>query len=824
MSSFGQSLRPPIETNDLRTLDKFKWQGLEMQRDSLSYWSPINQNSFTLYRPDASFSQTYSFPNDSVFWPEYNIWVCSGCQIYYNDSIFYVRRDPECAYCWDYSYNRVEWKHLFCESKLSRILDIVPSSRLVLKDGDYMEWLNEDSILQTGVTFIGFKRRAEFEGKTLRYQNDSVRWLPSPDSLLYIDSWIHLGDTLSNVSFTDSLYDRIAEKWIFSGDTISSRRDSMTINVFTSDTITSIITYSDTIYSQFSRIDTIYSQISRVDTIYSQISRADTIYSQIIRVDSIYVQGSNLKDEKVLLVDQNNGYPIYTGYLASSDFEYNYNPNGFWYFTVKDLWKAFGDTIITPENNLPVIASTYHIGDSTNIKYSLPAVDGDSLKFLRTDGHGNVYWSAPDIAYDAPPLFAGDSTMAIITLGDGTVRWGRVQPYQEPTPDPNIYADSFLVRYPMQNLVPPGGCDMDILEFNRLSNCGFGSYWWNDVWYKLKDYSYTLDSAKVWVNNNFGKWTPDIYGMHSNENIGIGVNSDDGFMLSITAQSNTTALSLKGYNDSFNQISGYSGDGTNNFSVYNNGGIYSKTSLKVGTTGTTITRTGSIAEKDIWTGTQAEYDLLTPVGTTLYFIHNGNGIFGIIFLMLLSFGSKAQNWSSVKVGSTDVNRIYKGGDIIWEKPSIPTGGQFVMKTSSTSSAFKFESSKFYVANSGAALHWEVTGAVTASYDGDYPTFDFSTPGEKIITVTSADNLLNLTELVIYDLPITSLKVSNLVNLTQLVIFKLSITSLDLNNILDQLIAIGNNGSYAFVSPTCADASKIAALDAIWDEVYITPCN
>src|SRR5574344_1563839 len=132
-----QVLRPPIDTKELRTKE-LEWRGLEMGRDSLSYWWPISSNSFTLSRPDESFSQTYSFPSDSVYWAEQNIWVCSGCQIYYNDSIFYVRRDPECAYCWDYSYNRVEWKHLFCESKLSRILDIVPSSRLVLKDGDYM--------------------------------------------------------------------------------------------------------------------------------------------------------------------------------------------------------------------------------------------------------------------------------------------------------------------------------------------------------------------------------------------------------------------------------------------------------------------------------------------------------------------------------------------------------------------------------------------------------------------------------------------------------------------------------------------------------------
>jgi hypothetical protein len=293
----------------------------------------------------------------------------------------------------------------------------------------------------------------------------------------------------------------------------------------------------------------------------------------------------------------------------------------------------------------------------------------------------------------------------------------------------------------------------------------------------LKDYSYTLDSAKVWVQDNFGKWNIDTYGINHINKVGIGAVSDNSFMLNVTARPNTTALMIKGYNDSYNQISGYSGDGTNNFSVYNNGGIYSKTSLKVGENGKTITRTGSIAEKDIWTGTQAEYDLLTPVGTTLYFIHNGNGIFGIIFLLLLSFGSKAQNWSSVKVGSTDVNRIYKGGDIIWEKPSIPTGG-FTMATTSTSSTWSPQS----VTNTGAILHWSVTGVVNYEVDANKPIFNFSTPGTKYITVTNADNFSNVTIFQCISNQLTSLNVSGLSNLTDLYCYSNQLTSLNVSGL------------------------------------------
>jgi hypothetical protein len=218
----------------------------------------------------------------------------------------------------------------------------------------------------------------------------------------------------------------------------------------------------------------------------------------------------------------------------------------------------------------------------------------------------------------------------------------------------------------------------------------------------------------------------------------------------------------------------------------------------------------------------------------------------ILSFFVLTFFVKGQDKMGFGNMPEGVDSAGVGTVTTWVKKTVPSGGQFVMKTSDTSSAFEFNPSlNFTVINSGATLHWEVTGAVTASYDGNYPTFDFSAPGEKIITVTSADNLVNLTDLFIFDLSITSLDVSNLVNLTGLFLYNLSITSLDvsnlvnltyfyfinlpitsleLNNILDQLIAIGNSGSYAEVSPTCADASKISALDAIWDDVYITPCN
>lgn len=679
-----------------------------MGRDSLPYWWPINSNSFTLSRPDESFSQTYSFPTDSVFWPEYNIWVCSGCQIYYNDSIFYVRRDPECAYCWDYSYNRVEWKHLFCESKLSRILDIVPSSRLVLKDGDYMEWLNEDSILQTGVTFIGFKRRAEFEGKTLRYVNDTVRWLmPEIDSFYVNNTWVlpydsvsihdtiwflgnpySEGDTLPFIDQKDYWYYENGGFWVGNDDTLqiifpddspTNELDSFNFNgnwikngdfVFIPDPPTPQLVYYNingkNYYNGSSLIvDTLFT--NELDSLFygTWLKNGDTLKitfpddSNTNELDSLKINGIWYSNGDSITIAGGEDTCLWkklgSGIIAKMDnigvgdtawqnvaitgknrvvggagvsgtstaesahgvlgYATEIDGNGVWgishsnYGIRGDSYSSYSGYFNSP---LGLLTNKISIGTDVSVKYTLPAVDGDSLEFLRTDGHGNVYWDAPHVTIlDSIPIFSGDSTMVIMTFGDGTIRWGRLPVYQEPTPDPIIYADSILIRYPMENLVPP--CSgMDLLEFNRLVDCGFQNVWWNDVWYKLKDYSYTLDSAKVWVQNNYGKWNIDQYGINHINKVGIGAVSDNSFMLNVTARPNTTALMIKGYNDSYNQISGYSGDGTNNFSVYNNGGIYSKTSLKVGETGETITRTGTMASMDFWAGTQAEWNANTP--------------------------------------------------------------------------------------------------------------------------------------------------------------------------------------------------------------------
>ena len=56
----------------------------------------------------------------------------------------------------------------------------------------------------------------------------------------------------------------------------------------------------------------------------------------------------------------------------------------------------------------------------------------------------------------------------------------------------------------------------------------------------------------------------------------------------------------------------------------------------------------------------------------------------------------------------------------------------------------------------------------------------------------------------------------------------SLTARSIDSILDQLIAIGNtSGNYLDARNQtgggCGDSAKIAALDAIWNQVYVDDC-
>jgi hypothetical protein len=195
----------------------------------------------------------------------------------------------------------------------------------------------------------------------------------------------------------------------------------------------------------------------------------------------------------------------------------------------------------------------------------------------------------------------------------------------------------------------------------------------------------------------------------------------------------------------------------------------------------------------------------------------------LTFFVLTIFG-KSQNWDAVKVGTGDVDSIMQGAVKIWEKPADQV---LYMETTSTSATWSPQT----VTNSGATLHWEVTGAATYSVDVDDPSFDFSSAGTKYITVTSADDGAGLTYLDYYDNSLTSLDVSGAISLVYLGCGENSLTNLDVstNTSLTELgcydnsltsLDVSTNTSLTYLdcgvnSLTNLDVSTNTSLTELW---------
>ena len=119
-----------------------------------------------------------------------------------------------------------------------------------------------------------------------------------------------------------------------------------------------------------------------------------------------------------------------------------------------------------------------------------------------------------------------------------------------------------------------------------------------------------------------------------------------------------------------------------------------------------------------------------------------------------------------------------------------------LTTTSTSSSWRATLNK-----TGNALKWEVSGAVTASVIGNDPTFDFSTPGTKYITIKSSDGAGGVTNFLCSALSISVLDVTDLTSLTRLECRSNSISVLDVANLtnLDYLDCSNNSISILDVS-------------------------
>lgn len=200
MSSFGQT-RPPIVTNEIQT-QNFEWENNLIDRDLMVYYRMIGDSCFQIspLQEVPVWSERFCFEQKQyVYWAEGDLWLCDGCTVIYNENSVLIRRDPECGNCWQYSNDGgTTWIDLWCESRLDRILKVVPSSLNILKLGNYIEWTGEDS-LRAGIEYIGFKRDSTNEGNWLHFVNDSVKWDALPEDSLYFENlgnWAKAKDTV----------------------------------------------------------------------------------------------------------------------------------------------------------------------------------------------------------------------------------------------------------------------------------------------------------------------------------------------------------------------------------------------------------------------------------------------------------------------------------------------------------------------------------------------------------------------------------------------------------------------------------------------------
>ena len=176
-----------------------------------------------------------------------------------------------------------------------------------------------------------------------------------------------------------------------------------------------------------------------------------------------------------------------------------------------------------------------------------------------------------------------------------------------------------------------------------------------------------------------------------------------------------------------------------------------------------------------------------------------------MLVSITGFSQITDTWDAVKVGSTDIGKIYVGSNLVWEKTTTSTTVLY-LETTSTSSTW----SPQMVIKTGATLVWTVTGAVTTTATINDPVFDFSTAGTKYITVTSSDGASGLTRFECYGNTLTVLDVSGATSLIRLFCYSNSLTLLNVSGAtLIEEISCHNN------SLTSLNVSNNTALTDLW---------
>lgn len=156
--------------------------------------------------------------------------------------------------------------------------------------------------------------------------------------------------------------------------------------------------------------------------------------------------------------------------------------------------------------------------------------------------------------------------------------------------------------------------------------------------------------------------------------------------------------------------------------------------------------------------------------------------------VVLADGTGDADFSKAMTGLPSGTKIYAkafgvnvsgtgyGDQTIFTTTGTATNIAFTLSTVSISSTW----SPRLLTKTGTILHWEVTGAVTVSVDGNTPTFNFSNPGTKNIVVTSMDGASGLSLIYLNGLDLTLLDVSYACALEDLNCMGNSLTSLNVS--------------------------------------------
>ena len=620
MMAFSQ-VRPPLITSDLRTTS-INWNSLQMQRDSLAYWLPIDKKTFQLRSPNNYRNQTYHLFSDSIFISEINLWVCEGCTFTRNDSTFRIRHDPECSNCWQYSYDGNEWSDLFCEQYLDRVFKIIPSSTHILRAAFYDGWEYESNI-KSGITYMGFIPIQSDSGKFLFQRGDSVVWQLLPidsifsefekkwkfssdtiekqrDSIYFIDGWYPVnGDTLRKVPFLDSVY--FANTLLKNKDTISDMRDTITINnirLTDKDSIT--INDHDTITINNIRLtdrDSIvigeFDSIQINDVWYKNGSILHLGVFDSIKVNATWVKNGQTISFGVFDSLQING--IWVKNKASinvSTFD-SIQVNGSWIKNKGSITIPITDEkvlLIDPNSGYPLYTGYLSSGD-----FSIENVYGSRYfkKIEKYDSIGKLL----DVAHNMQPAEdhvltykSGVWTSHAQTATIDTTKWAL---------DANGIHSKFTHIGVNANSVTQS-------SIYSSSSAGYG------VW-SISGSStgvYGMSTSEYGVrgvsSNSIG-----VYGQ-SSDHSGVWGSSDSHFGVIGTAYSGygVEAESNTGYGLRAISNTNYSAFFAGGLGVNVQNGLKTDT-LQVGT-GSIISRTGTMATYDFWTGTQDEWTANTP--------------------------------------------------------------------------------------------------------------------------------------------------------------------------------------------------------------------